>query len=298
MKQNSVTDVVGIIGAGAWGSAIAQLVARSGARVILWSFDGKYETFGLKETSYKNIIVTQDMHDLYSYGCTVWIAVTPAEFFRKTMERTKEFYNKQPIIICTKGAEPKTGKFMTEVLRETIRPSKNRIGVLSGPQFAGEVARGIPTGSTLAGGKKIREIGQRIFKGLFLSPTRDVIGTEICGVGKNAVSIISGYIKVKGNGENESALYMTNAWKEIIKLGLRMGAKLETFSDLCGIGDLLLTATSTTSRNFSAGVAIAKGEKPVGTVEGLSALHALSARAKKYNVHTPLLFNMAQKFSK
>ncbi len=298
MNQVLNKDVVGIIGAGAWGSALARLVARSGARVILWSFDGEYETFGLGQPLRKNIFVTQNMHDLYSKSCTVWIAVTPAAFFRDTMNKAKEFYAGQPVIICTKGAEPDTGKFMTDVLNETIAPKKKNVGVLSGPQFAAEVAHGIPTGSTLAGSKKIQEVGKRVFKELFLSPTKDIIGTEMCGVGKNAVSVISGYIKVKGRGENESALSMTLAWNEVVRLGLRFGAKEKTFLDFCGLGDLLLTATSTTSRNFSAGVAIAKGEKPVGTVEGISALSALVKKAGDARLEVPFLSSMYKKLSK
>lgn len=286
---------VGIIGAGAWGTGLAHVIARGGTDVILWSFDGEYAHFdGIKLP--KNVKMTRVIGDLGL--CDAWIAVTPAAFFRETMVGAGRFYNKQPIIICTKGAEPKTGKFMTEVLQETIKPKKSNIGVLSGPQFAGEVASGVPTGSTLAGKKKIQQVGQKIFNKMFISPTRDIIGTEICGVGKNAVSVIAGYIKVKGKGENESALYMANAWREVIKIGLKMGARLETFFDLCGVGDLLLTATSQTSRNFSAGMAIANGEKPVGTVEGLSALHALNERAKKYKVHVPLLHNMQNHLSK
>jgi len=286
---------VGIIGAGAWGTGLAHIIARGGTDVILWSFDGLAAHFDNVKAK-KNIRLTTDMQDLKV--CDAWIAVTPAAFFRETLIRAGRFYNQQPIIICTKGAEPKTHKFMTEVLHETIKPKKSNVGVLSGPQFAGEVASGVPTGSTLAGGKKIQIIGGQIFNKMFISPTRDIIGTEICGVGKNAVSVIAGYIKVKGKGENESALYMTNAWREVIKIGRKMGAKLETFSDLCGVGDLLLTATSQTSRNFSAGISIANGEKPSGTVEGLSALDALIARANKFKVDTPLLFNMQKKFSK
>lgn len=287
--------IVGIIGAGAWGTGLAHVIARGKTDVILWSFDGQYAKFdGVKKSP--RIYVTQDMAKLKN--CDAWIAVTPAAFFRETLARAGQFYNKQPIIICTKGAEPNTGKFMTEVLQDTIKPKKSNVGVLSGPQFAGEVACGVPTGSTLAGGKKIQKFGKQIFNKMFISPTHDVIGTEICGVGKNAVSVIAGYIKVNGTGENESALYMTNAWNEVIKIGRKMGARLETFSDLCGIGDLLLTATSQTSRNFSAGMAIAHGEKPSGTVEGLSALNALTMRANKYKVFSPLLSNMHKKFSK
>lgn len=286
---------VGIIGAGAWGTGLAHVIARGGADVILWSFDGEYAHFDDIKLP-KNVRLTQHIH--YLQNCDVWVAVTPAAFFRETFARAGQFYNQQPILICTKGAEPETGKFMTEVLHETIKPKKANIGVLSGPQFAGEVARGVPTGSTLAGGKNIQNIGAKIFNQMFISPTRDVIGTEICGVGKNAVSVIAGYIKIKGSGENESALYMTNAWREVIEIGLTMGAKLETFSDLCGLGDLLLTATSQTSRNFSAGISIANGEKPVGTVEGLSALDALVMRANKQKIYTPLLFDMHKKLSK
>jgi len=285
----------GIIGAGAWGTGLAHVIARGGNNVVLWSFDGEYAHFdGLKLPD--NVQITQSMTDIRF--CDVWIAVTPAAFFRDTMMVFNAFYNNQPIIICTKGAEPKTGKFMTEVLAETIKPRKQNIGVLSGPQFAGEVAHGVPTGSTLAGGRKIQKIGHQIFNKMYISPTRDIIGTEICGVGKNAVALIGGYSTVKGAGENETALNMSIAWREIIKIGLKRGAKLETFSDLCGVGDLLLTATSQTSRNFSGGMALARGEKPVGTVEGLSALDALNKCAKKLKVDAPLLYNMAQKLSK
>lgn len=286
---------VGIIGAGAWGSALAHTVARGGNDVVLWSFEGNYEHFDGIDLP-QRVIVTMNMGDLQD--CDTWIAVTPAAFFRDTMAKAKDFYAGQPIIICTKGAEPKTGKFMTEVLYETIKPAKQNIGVLSGPQFAGEVAHGVPTGSTLAGSDKIHNIGEKVFNQLYLSYTDDVIGTILCGVGKNAVSVISGYVKVKGRGENESALSMTTTWNDVVRLGLKLGALEKTFLDFCGLGDLLLTATSTTSRNFSAGVAIAKGEKPIGTVEGLSALAALVTKANEVRVDIPFLSAMYEKLSK
>ena len=286
---------VGIIGAGAWGTGIAHAASRGGNDVVLWSFDGDYMHFeGTELPSY--VKVTKKMSDLEN--CDVWIAVTPAAFFRETMEKAKEFYNKQPIIICTKGAEPKTGKFMTEVLHETIHPAKKRVGVLSGPQFAAEVARGVPTGSTLAGGKIIHKFGEQVFNEFYLSLTNDVIGTEICGVGKNAIALISGYVKVKGNGENESALAITELWEEIIHLGVKIGAKIETFSDFCGLGDLLLTATSKTSRNFSAGMALARDECVIGTVEGISALDGLVQRATKAKTRVPILSKMQGKLSR
>lgn len=286
---------VGIIGAGAWGTGIAHMVARGGNNVVLWSFDGEYAHFDGTDLPV-GVRVTTNVSDLQD--ADAWIAVTPAAFFRETMARFKKYYNNQPIIICTKGAEPKTGKFMTEVLDETLKPSKQNVGVLSGPQFAGEVAHGVPTGSTLAGSKTIHKTGEQIFNQLYLSFTDDVIGAEICGVGKNAVSVISGYTKIKGNGENESALVMTRAWNEVVKIGLKLGAKIPTFLDFCGLGDLLLTATSQTSRNFSAGIALANGEKPIGTVEGISALNGLLRKAKSKNTSIPFLLEMHKKLSK
>jgi len=286
--------IVGIIGAGAWGTGLAHVVARGGSNVILWSFDGEYTKFD--SASLPNTVkITRDMADLRD--CDIWLAVTPAAFFRETMVRAGEFYKSQPIIICTKGAEPKTGKFMTEVLRETIKKVKN-IGVLAGPQFAAEVARGVPTGTTLAGNKKVQEFGDVVFRNLHLSRTHDIIGTEICGIGKNAVSLISGYVKVRGEGENQSAMVMTVAWNEVVRLGVELGAKMPTFLDYCGLGDLLLTATSQTSRNFSAGMALARGERPKGTVEGISALDALVKKAKITGVHVPVLKKMKNRFSK
>lgn len=286
---------VGIIGAGAWGSAIAHAVTRGGNRVVLWSFEGKYDHFdGIDLPS--PVVVTTDMKDLYD--CDTWVIVTPAAFFRETMEKAKEFYKGQPIIICTKGAEPKTGKFMTEILNETIKPKRQRVGVLSGPQFAAEVAHGVPTGSTLAGSDTIHKIGEEIFNQLYLSYTDDVIGTIVCGVGKNAVALISGYVKIKGRGENESALAMTELWQEVVYLGTKLGAKTETFLDFCGLGDLLLTATSKTSRNFSAGMSLALNEHPQGTVEGISALDGLVQHATKARVHVPILSKMQGKFSR
>ena len=112
--------IVGIIGAGAWGTGLAHVIARGESSVILWSFDGEYAHFdGTKLPN--NVKITRDLAELKS--CDAWIAVTPAAFFRETMARAGCHYDKQPIIICTKGAEPQTGKFMTEVLNETIKPS-------------------------------------------------------------------------------------------------------------------------------------------------------------------------------
>ncbi|MBR4475096.1 MAG: hypothetical protein IKP05_00225 [Alphaproteobacteria bacterium] len=282
---------VGVIGAGAWGTALGIVAARGGSDVVLWSFDGEYKSFDGVDMP-GNLRITRDMAEMVDMDA--WLVVTPAAFFRDTMTNARTFYNGQPIIICTKGAEPETCAFMSEILQDVI-PACSDYGVLSGPQFAAEVARGVPTGSTLAANAKARAVGHEILNKLYLDDSDDVIGAEYCGVGKNAVALICGYNLVAAAGENERAMIFTRTWGEIVKMGCASGAKSETFLGLCGIGDLFLSATSETSRNFSGGMAIARGEEAIGTVEGISALRGLIARAARIGVDVPVLRDMCSK---
>ncbi|MFQ6777844.1 MAG: NAD(P)H-dependent glycerol-3-phosphate dehydrogenase [Alphaproteobacteria bacterium] len=279
---------VGIIGAGAWGSALSVSVARGGNNVVLWSFDGLYKEFDGVEFP-NNIVVSSDVCALS--GCDVWLIVTPGAFFRETVKRFNGVYQNQPVIICTKGAEYSTGCFMSEIIKQELPQCKN-IGVLSGPQFAAEVASGVLTGSTLAGNDVILLAGRVIFSKLHISESNDVIGAQVCGVGKNIVALICGYMSVKSKGENERAYWLTMAWQDVINVGLAMGADLRTFSDLCGIGDLFLSATSETSRNYFAGVSLARNQEISGTVEGVFALTGFIRRAQDLCVQTPCLTEM------
>ncbi len=282
---------VGVIGAGAWGTALAIAAARGGNNVVMWSFDGAIKEWDGVVVP-ENLRVTRQMADMADMDA--WLVVTPAAFFRDTMKQAVEFYNNQPVIICTKGAESSTGDFMSEIMND-VMPQCTKLGVLSGPQFAGEVAAGVPTGSTIAGDVAAVEAAKIALNQLYLSPSDDMIGTQICGVGKNAVALICGYNTVAAAGENERALIFTRAWDEVMHIGREMGAKTETFLGLCGIGDLFLSATSPTSRNFSGGMAIANGQAPEGTVEGIFALNGLIRRAEKLGVKTPVLIEMKEK---
>ena len=282
---------VGIFGAGAWGTALSFACAKSGNEVIHWGFGGIFD--GLPDLKPMNTITrTSNIDDLSN--CEYWLIVTPAAFFRETVRKMRNIYQNQPILICTKGMESDTGMFMSEILEQEL-PECQNVGVLSGPQFAREVATGIPTGSTLAGNETVRAGGHVALSELYLQDTDDVIGAQICGVGKNAESLISGYLTVKSSGENERALIFTRAWDEIVDIAVEMGANCGTFHGLCGVGDLFLSATSTTSRNFSAGLAIAKGEEYTGTVEGIVALRGLINRAEKLGIQTPVLCKMKEK---
>ena len=279
--------IVGVVGAGAWGTALAITAARGGADVVLWSYDGGAKEFdGIAIPD--NVRLTRDMSDLR--GADVWLVVTPAAYFRETVRAARDSYNGAPVIICTKGAEYSTGSFMSEILRTEL-PACNDFGVLSGPQFAAEVAAGVPTGSTLAGTPQARRCGAAALNKLYISESDDVIGAEMCGIGKNAVALICGYTSIK-SGENERAMIFTRAWGEVVKIGMALGAKEGTFLDLCGIGDLFLSATSPTSRNFAAGMAIAEGRPIEGTVEGIFALSGILSRAESLGIRTPVLSEM------
>ena len=281
---------VGIIGAGAWGTALAITVAHGGADVVLWSYDGEYKHFDGVDMP-ENIAITRNINK--TKDTDTWLIVTPAAFFRETLHQAKLAYNGQPVIICTKGAENTTNQFMSEIL-QTELPECIDFGVLSGPQFAHEVAQGVPTGSTLAGTNVALNAGADALNKLYLDTTSDIIGTEICGVGKNAVALICGYNSI-ATRENERAMIFTRAWNEIVTLGIAAGGQMQTFLGLCGIGDLFLSATSPTSRNFSGGMAIARGEQPTGTVEGIYALNGLIARGDSLGIEMPILKEMKHK---
>ncbi|MDR1206925.1 MAG: NAD(P)H-dependent glycerol-3-phosphate dehydrogenase [Rickettsiales bacterium] len=287
---------VGIIGAGAWGTALAILSAKSGNDVVLWSFDPS-EAKNIqksRENSYlpgvrisEKVFITSNMADLH--GVDVWLMVTPARYFSETVQKGREFWPGCPIIICTKGMD-ENGRFMSDIVKEGFSEcGSGLMGVLAGPQFAGEVARGEPAGSTIAGGAKVIAAARTALGGLTLEATDDMIGAEICGAGKNAVAILMGYMDETGAGENERALRLTECWGEITRFGRFFGAKCDTFLGLCGLGDLFLTATSKTSRNYSAGVALAKGESPAGTTEGVSAIHGITKLAQKHGLCMPNL---------
>ena len=278
-------NTVGIIGAGAWGTALAINIARGGHNVMLWSFDGEHKQFDGVDMP-ANLTITQNVADIANTD--VWLNVTPSSFFRETLRKFVKYYNNQPIIICTKGADSKTHEFMSEILQQEL-PECADFGVLSGPQFAAEVAQGIPTGSTLAGNLRVKKAGREILNLAYLDEIDDIIGTQICGVGKNVIALISGFISVKIAGENERALIFTRCCNEIIKIGLAMGAQIATFYGLCGLGDLFLSATSKTSRNYSGGAAIANGSNPEGTVEGIFAYNTILTRAKELHIDTPVL---------
>jgi glycerol-3-phosphate dehydrogenase (NAD(P)+) len=257
---------LGIIGGGAWGTALAQVASTGGRETLLWALeDGVVESINHNHENAlflagvplnPAIRATSNLADLN--GCDAWLVVTPAQHMRAVLERTPE--SDTPLVLCAKGIEERSGALLHDVARE-VRPNAT-IAVLSGPTFAHEVAAGLPTAVTLAAedgalAERLRDaIGQPTFR-VYLSD--DVAGAEIGGAVKNVLAIACGVVDGKGLGQNARAALIGRGFAEMTRFGLACGARRETLAGLSGLGDLVLTCSSTSSRNYSLGKGIGEG---------------------------------------
>ena len=255
-----------VIGGGAWGTALAQVAAGAGRETLLWVLEP--EVAASVNTDHENrlylpglplspvIQATNDLGDLES--CDAWLVVTPAQHMRSVLEKAP--HKGRPLVLCSKGIEERSGKLLHHVAAAVCPDSP--IAVISGPTFAHEVAAGQPTAVTLACedwdlGEALRErIGLPTFR-IYL--TDDVTGAEIGGAVKNVLAIACGVVEGRGLGQNARAALIARGFAEMSRFGLAHGARVETLTGMAGLGDLVLTCTSTSSRNFSLGKAISQG---------------------------------------
>ncbi|MBT4888401.1 MAG: NAD(P)-dependent glycerol-3-phosphate dehydrogenase [Rhodospirillales bacterium] len=302
--QNPVKKI-GVLGAGAWGSALACVAARAGCEVTLWAHKQELaEIIGLTHTNPdylpgvdldQNIHATHDIEQAIDADAV--LIVTPAQAMRDVTKDLADVWKPGvPAILCSKGIERDTLKFMNEVCAETLPQAP--VAVLSGPTFAGEVARGLPAAATLA--TEDAALQETLCDALSTSHFRlyrsaDVIGSEIGGVVKNVLAIACGIADGRGLGDNARAALITRGLAEIIRLGLAMGGIRETFRGLSGIGDLTLTCNALQSRNFSLGVALGKGESlqdilnsRIIVAEGVFSAAALCKLAEQKNIDMPI----------
>ncbi|MFZ2995745.1 NAD(P)H-dependent glycerol-3-phosphate dehydrogenase [Sphingobium sp.] len=256
----------GVIGAGAWGTALAQLLASTGQEVALWALEpevvdaingGRGNPLYLPDIPLApGIIATGAMADLDR--CDLLLVVSPAQHLRGVVSQAPAGV---PLILCSKGIEAETGLLMSEVA-QAAQPT-SPIAVLSGPTFAHEVAKGLPTAITLAcedlalGAKLAARIARPAFRP-YLSD--DVIGAEIGGAVKNVLAIACGVADGAGLGLNARAALISRGFAEMTRFGLARGARAETLGGLSGLGDLVLTCSSTNSRNFSLGKGLGEGQ--------------------------------------
>jgi glycerol-3-phosphate dehydrogenase (NAD(P)+) len=257
---------IGVVGGGAWGTALAQVAASGGRETMLWALED--EVVSTVNERHENLLylpglplnaairATSDLNDLKS--CAAWLVVTPAQHMRSVLQDAPA--EEIPLVLCSKGIEGRSGKLLHDVAHE-ISPS-SPIAVLSGPTFAHEVAAGLPTAVTLA--CENRELGEALRARINLVNfrtycTEDVIGAEAGGAVKNVLAIACGIVEGKRFGQNARAALIARGFAEMTRFGIAMGGKRETLAGLSGLGDLVLTCSSTSSRNFSLGKAIGEG---------------------------------------
>jgi glycerol-3-phosphate dehydrogenase (NAD(P)+) len=293
---------IAVLGGGAWGTALALTCARAGREVTLWEHEpGNAENLEKKRESRFLPGVRLDdgikvMRDLgQAARADAMLLVVPAQAMRAVCTAlAKVLRGPTPLIACAKGIEHGSHKFMTEIIAECA--PKAAPAILSGPSFAADVARGMPTAVTLAAadGKLAGELAQALASASFRPyHSTDVRGVEIGGATKNVLAIATGIVTGRGLGASAAAALTTRGFAELVRFGKAYGAKPETMTGLSGLGDLILTCSSPQSRNFSFGVALGKGEKPDGAAhgklaEGIFTAPVLLEMAREKNVDMPI----------
>ena len=299
------TSSISVIGTGSWGTALAQIMAAKGLPTTLWARreeiadeinktrlnSGRLPKIKL----HKNITATTDLQEALKND--VILIVTPAQALRPTLEQMKPHIRTDHVLIlCSKGIEQETLLMMSEVVDDVV--SGIRVAILSGPNFAKEIAIGKPAATTLACTDKTLAVTlQNIIASKVFRPyvTGDIIGTQIAGSIKNVIAIACGIANGLEMGESARASLVTRGLAELTRLGVAMGASPETFLGQCGVGDMMLTCSSEQSRNFSLGLALGKGapfeeimNASKSVTEGVHTAKTCAALAKKYGCDMPI----------
>jgi glycerol-3-phosphate dehydrogenase (NAD(P)+) len=296
-------EKLAIIGGGAWGTALAQVAATGGRETLLWAIEDDVVTainrihrnpVYLKGIPLSPAIrATTNFSELSS--CDAWLVVTPAQHMRAVLSRAP--CPNMPLILCSKGIEEGSGLMLHEVAHAVCPTSP--VAVLSGPTFAHEVAAGLPTAVTLA--CEDQALGEALRDRIALPTFRtylssDVAGAEVGGAVKNVLAIACGVVEGRGLGQNARAALIARGFAEMTRFGLAMGAKRETLAGLSGLGDLVLTCSSESSRNFSLGKAIGEGRNPAELMtdrrtvaEGAYTAPVLHRVAKERRIDMPIV---------
>ncbi len=306
MTQNII-----VIGAGAWGTALANLCAHNGHKTRIWAFEENCAAAINTHHENKDFLPDIALHPALTATSNtpdftqadMCLVVSPAQFMRATLTRfRKDIADGLPIVLCSKGIENTTLSFMSDVLSETV-PQAIPF-VLSGPSFAKDVALGLPTAVTLAGPsfEQADKIAALIASANFRPYTSDdIIGAEIGGAVKNVLAIACGIVLGLELGQSAHAAIIARGFAEMGRLGAALGANAVTLSGMCGLGDLVLTCSSQQSRNMSCGYALGQGQAIAdilalrnSVTEGVSTAPALSALAIKTGVDMPICNAVAQ----
>jgi len=297
---------IGIIGAGAWGTALSTVVCRAGRDAVLWAREAEVVE-GINRDHENSLFlpgvklderITATGSLAEAADADALLLVVPAQFLRAvTGELGNLMKEAVPVVLCAKGIERDSGALMTEVVAD-ILPGQP-VAVLSGPTFAAEVAGELPTAVTLAaeddalGARLEKALGGQRFR---IYRSGDVAGAEIGGAVKNVLAIACGITEGRGFGSNGRAALITRGLAEMIRLCLAKGGRAETMMGLCGLGDLVLTCSSRQSRNYSVGVALGEGAAlddvlagRVSVAEGVESAGAVDGLARTLGIEMPIV---------
>ncbi len=309
MLTGEMEGTIGVIGAGSWGTTLAVLLSKKGRTVTLWVFEEdlframerkrENETFLPGVPLPDSLRLTHSLEEAFA-GKPILVCAVPSHAVREVFSKGHSHLQEGILIIsATKGLEDGTYLTISQVLREVIGPKrKAEIACLSGPSFAKEVSRGIPTAVAAAGSpEKAARKAQELFAGptfrVYTNP--DLLGVELGGACKNVIAIAAGASDGLGFGHSTRAALITRGLSEMTRLGVKMGADPRTFFGLAGLGDLVLTCTGDLSRNRQVGLELGKG-RPLAAVlggmkmvaEGIRTTRALHELAGGRNVEMPI----------
>ena len=303
-----MTARVGVVGAGAWGTALAQALSSDGSEVMIWAREPELvEEINSERTNSlflpsarlsETVRATGNLADLS--GIEVLLLVVPAQFLAGVIGQLPCQVSGAPndLVLCAKGIEAGTGRLMSDVAADCAPDAS--LAVLSGPTFAHEVAAGLPTAVTLAcsgGAEQWRRLAPMLARPC-LRPyhSDDVVGAEVGGAVKNVLAIACGVVDGLELGQNARAATIARGYAEMLRFGIALGAQRETLAGLCGLGDLVLTCSSESSRNFSLGRALGQGmtgqEALAGknsVAEGAATAPVLAELAARHGVDMPIV---------
>jgi glycerol-3-phosphate dehydrogenase (NAD(P)+) len=297
---------IAVLGAGAWGTALALAAHRAGRKTTMWVREedvlaslraGKENRFLPGVTLPQDLAVTGDLAQ--ACQAAALLLVVPAQVLHGFAESLRPHLKPgRPLVICAKGIEKNSGKLVTEVAAEALPDAA--LAILSGPSFARDVAMGLPTAVTIAAQNGLAEQLQQALGSATFRPyaSDDLTGVALGGAAKNVYAIACGVVEGMALGENARAALLARSFAELSRLGEQLGAKRETLMGLSGLGDLVLTATSKSSRNFSYGAALGAGTRPgAALAEGVDTAPALVRRARAAGVELPIAEAMADLLS-
>lgn len=298
---------IAILGAGSWGTALAILAARNGCQTLLWGHNPVHMATLAQERQNRhylanhsfpeNLTITANLSEVAAFSDMILVCV-PSHAFKKTLLSLKPYlFHDIKIAWASKGFNPDDGRLLDEIVTE-IFSAQTPAAILSGPTFASEVAANLPTAITIASNNAdfSKQLSAILHGGLFrIYTSSDVIGVEVGGAVKNVLAIAAGIADGLGFGANTRAALITRGLNEIIRLGIELGGKQETFMGLAGLGDLILTCTDNQSRNRRFGLALGLGKDRATAIheigqeiEGISAAKETFLLAKKYGIDMPI----------